>query len=267
VTLVTPESSILPEEDYEVSQRLKSILGEYGVQVLSGATLKSTARQGSQVSAVISQRKGESTLVVDRILWSAFAPAIEGLGLESAGVKVVDGAVKVDNRCQTNVPSIYAIGDLTGKPLYSYVATVQGLVAAENALGKNRRIDLRLTPRCIYTVPEAACVGLTETEAEDQGYDVQIVNISQQTSVRAMTREEAVGGIKVVFDRKTSKILGVHIVGYRATDLIGEAALALQLEVLADDFAWAMRGHPTLCESMVEAGRAFYKQALYIPKM
>ncbi|MBP1704184.1 MAG: dihydrolipoamide dehydrogenase [Chloroflexi bacterium] len=111
-----------------------------------------------------------------------------------------------------------------------------------------------------------ACVGLSETDAEDQGHEVEIANISLASNVRAMTLDEAVGGIKLVFEKKHGKLLGVHIVGHRATELIGEAAFAIQMEALAEDFAWAIRGHPTLCESMVEGGRAFAGQALYIPK-
>ena len=266
VMLVTDQVNVLADEDYEVGQRLQSILSGHGVQILTGAALKSAVLDGSVVKVVVSQRKGETNLAAERILWAGHVPLVEGLGLETAGVKLVDGAVPVDVSCQTNVAGIYAVGDLAGKPMYSYVATLQGLVAAEKALGKKRRIDLKSMPRCVYTIPEAACVGLSETEAEDQGYEVDVTNISLETNVRAMTLDEAVGGIKVVFDHKSSKVLGVHIVGYRATELIAEAALALQLEVLAEDFAWAIRGHPTLCESMVEAGRAFVGQALYIPK-
>ena len=266
VTLVTDGPHVLPDEDYEVGQRLQSILGEQGIQVFAGAALQAAAHKGQAVQAVISQRKGDTQVTVDRVLWAGHTPAVEGLGLDTVGVKIVDGAVKVDERCQTSVSGIYAVGDLAGKPMYSSVATAQGLTAAANALGRPRRLDLRATPRCMYTIPEAACVGLSESEAEEQGHDVEVINVAQTTNVRAMTFDEAVGGIKVVFDRKVGKLLGVHIVGHRATELIAEAALALQLEAVAEDFAWAIRGHPTLSESMVEAGRAFFGQALYIPK-
>jgi dihydrolipoamide dehydrogenase len=191
---------------------------------------------------------------------------VGGLGLEDLGVKIANEAVWVDDHCQTNIPGLYAVGDVAGQPMYSYVATAQGLVAAENALGHQRRLDLRALPRCAYTLPEAACVGLSETEAEDRGYEVEVVNISLETNVRALTLDEAVGGIKVIVERKLGKVLGVHIVGYRASEWIAEPALGLQLEALAEDFAWALRGHPTLSESLVEAGRAYSHQALYIPK-
>ncbi len=266
VTLIADGSHVLPTEDYDVGQRLQSILGEQGIQVLTGAALKSAARKGSGVEVTVGQRKGETTLLVDRVVWAGHQPAVEGLGLENAGVRVVDGAVQIDERCQTNIPRLYAAGDLAGPPMVSSVATAQGLTAAENALGKTRKLNLRAMPRCYYTIPEAACVGLSETEAEDQGYEVEVVNISQEANVRAMTLDEAVGGIKFVVDRKLGKVLGVHIVGHRATELIGESALGLQLEALAEDFAWALRGHPTLSESLIEAGRAFSHQALYVPK-
>ena len=266
VTLVAQGANVLIEEDYEVGQRLQSILAEQGVQILTGASVRSASLEDGKTRILVGQRKGESSLLVDRVLWVGHAPALEGLGLEATGVKVVDDAVQIDDRCQTNVPGIYAVGDLAGPPMYSYVATLQGLLAAENALGQNRHQNLRNMPRCVYTIPEVACVGLSETEAEDLGHEIEIANISLASNVRAMTLDEAVGGIKVVFDKKYGKLLGVHIVGHRATELIGEAALALQMEVLAEDFAWAIRGHPTLCESMVEAGRAFAGQALYIPK-
>jgi dihydrolipoamide dehydrogenase len=267
VTLVTGEANVLASEDYEVGQRMQSILSEHGVRVLNNATVKSVSYDGQNAQVVIGQRKGDTSVAVERILWAGYAPAIEGLGLETAGVKVVNGAVQVNAFYQTNVPGIYAIGDLIGKPMYSYAATMHGLVAAEKALGKERRLSLKAMPRGIYTIPEIACVGLSETAAEDQGYEVEVMNVSLGSNVRAMTLDEAAGGIKIVFDRKYGKLLGVHIVGYRANELIAEASLALQNELLAEDFAWAIRGHPTLCESMVEAGRAFSGQALYIPKM
>jgi dihydrolipoamide dehydrogenase len=172
----------------------------------------------------------------------------------------------INKHCQTNIPSLFAVGDLTGEPMYSYVATIQGMIAAENALGGNREQNFQAMPRCIYTLPETACVGLSEDQAEDQGYQVEVINLSYEVNPRALALDEAIGGIKIVFDRKMGKLLGVHIVGHRSTELISEAALAIQLETLAEDFAWALRGHPTLSESMVEAGRAYYGQALYIPK-
>jgi len=133
-------------------------------------------------------------------------------------------------------------------------------------MGFTRRLDRRAVPRYAFSLPEVATVGLTEDEATDQGYDVEIANITYGSNPRAMSLGEVEGGIKFVADRKLGKVLGVHIVGYRATELIAEATLGIQLEALAEDFAWAIRIHPTLSESMVEAGRAIFGQALYIPR-
>lgn len=266
VTLATEAHLLLPGEDYEVGQRLQGILAEQGVTALTGAKITHLQDEDAGVVATIQQRKGETKVSANRVLWARQVPAVESLGLEQAGVALKDGAVQVDARCQTSAPGIYAVGDLAGEPMYSYVATTQGTAAAENALGGSRRVSHKAMPRVIYTLPEAACVGLSEEQAEDQGYDVQVINLSFEMNPRALSLDEAVGGVKVVFERKLGKLLGVHIVGHRATELIGEAALAIQLEALAEDFAWALRGHPTLSESLVEAGRAYFGQALYIPK-
>lgn len=266
VTLVCESHGLLPAEDYEIGQRLQGILAEQGVSVLTGANISAIQDLPDRAQVVVQQRKGESTLLAGRVLWAGQAPAVENLGLEQAGVENQGGAVKVDDRCQTSASGVYAIGDLAGEPMYSYVATTQGLVAAENALGGRRRLDIKAMPRCLYTLPEAACVGLSEEQAEDQGYEVSVANLSYEMNPRALALGEAVGGVKVVFERKLGRLLGVHMVGHRASELISEAALAIQLETLAEDFAWALRGHPTLSESMVEAGRAFFGQALYIPK-
>ncbi len=266
VTLAVDGPYPLPDEDYEIGQRLQGILQEQGVQVLINIRLKSSTPIADGLKVVFDGAKGESSISADHVLWAGRVPNTENLGLERAGVKLNAGAVVVDDRQQTNVPGIYAVGDVTGAPFYSSLATAGGLVAAENAMGQTRRIDRRLVPRYAFSIPEAAAVGLTEDQATDKGYDVEVVNIAYNSSSRAMGLGQIEGGIKLVADHKSGKVLGVHIVGYRATELIAEAALGIQLEVLAEDLAWSLRIHPTLSESLVEAGRAVFGQALYVPK-
>jgi len=266
VTLVVDGAYPLPQEDYEIGQRLQGLLQNQGIQVMCNIRVQSVTRTSEGLQVVLSGSKGETQLTVDKLLWTGRVPSTEGLGLEQTGVRLNEGAVVVDDRMQTNVPGIYAIGDITGAPFYSSLATAGGLVAAENAVGHNRRLDQRVVPRYAFSIPEVATVGLTEDEATDKGYDIEIANIAYNSSSRAMGLGEIEGGIKLIADRKLGKILGVHIVGYRATELIAEAALGIQLEALAEDFAWAVRIHPTLSESMVEAGRAILGQALYVPK-
>ncbi len=268
VTLVIEGAYPLPAEDYDIGQRLQGALREQGIQMFTNATLKAAVKSGDEVKAVISTRKGETELTVSQLLWAGRRPYSAGLGLAEVGVKLdAAGAVVVNPAQQTSVPGIYAVGDVTGPPFYSSVATVEGLVAAENILGRPRQLDRRLILRFAFTVPEVGCVGLTEEQAEDAGYEVEVINLALDTNSRATGLNETTGGIKIVANKKQGKILGVHIIGHRATELVAEAAMAVQLEALAEDWAWAVRVHPTLSESLVEAGRAVMKQALYIPPL
>lgn len=266
VTLVVDGPYPLPEEDYEIGQRLQALLQGQGVEVLTDARLRSATRTADGLKVVLAGARGETEVAADRVLWAGRVPDGEGLGLAEVGVERKEGAVVVDDRQETSVPGIFAVGDLTGGPMYSSLATAEGLVAAENAMGRARSLDRRAVPRYAFSIPEVAAVGLTEDQAMDAGYEVEVANVPLATSARAMGLGEIEGGIKLVADRKRGRLLGVHIVGYRATELIAEAALALQLEALAEDLAWAIRIHPTLSESMVEAGRAILGQALYVPR-
>lgn len=266
VTLAVDGPYPLPQEDYEIGQRLQGILQNQGIQVMCNVRMKSATRTNAGLQVVLAGGRGEAHITVDKLLWAGRVPATDSLGLEQAGIRLNEGAVVVDDRMQTNVPGVYAIGDSTGAPFYSSLATQGGLVAAENALGKTRRLDRRAVPRYAFSIPEIATVGLTEDEATDKGYDVEVANIAYNSNSRALGLSEIEGGIKLVADRKLGKVLGVHIVGHRATELIAEATLGIQLEALAEDFAWSIRIHPTLSESMLEAGRAIHGQALYIPK-
>ena len=266
VTLAVDGAYPLPDEDYEIGQRLQGILQNQGVAVMTDVHLKSATRTDNGLKVSLAGLKGEKQVVADRILWAGRVPMTDALGLEQVGIQLNQGAVVVDDRQQTNVPGIFATGDMTGTPFYSSLATAGGLVAAENAMGRKRYLDRRFVPRYAFSLPEVAAVGLTEDQAADKGMDVEVVNIALNTNSRAMSLGEMEGGVKLVADRKLGKVVGVHIVGHRATELIAEAALGLQLEVLAEDLAWAIRIHPTLSESVVEAARAVMGQALYVPK-
>ena len=267
VTVVIDGPHPLPGEDYEVGQRLQGSLSEQGIEIVTNASLKSAIQAADGVKAVIATRRGETELTAQKLLCAGRTPNSAGLGLEAIGLKLKDGGVEVDERQQTRLAGLFALGDLTGPPYYSSVATVEGLVAAENAMGRARSLNRSLIPRHAFTIPEVGCVGLTEEQAEDAGYDVEVINIALDTSSRAVALGETDGGVKIVANKKQGKILGVHIVGHRATELVAEAALAIQLEALAEDWAWSMRIHPTLSETMQETGRAVLGQALYIPQI
>jgi dihydrolipoamide dehydrogenase len=267
VTLLAEGEQLLPQEDYEVGQRLQSLLEAQGVQVLTKATLRSLRWEGNTLAATVVTRQGEVAAAADCGIWAGREPATAGLGLDKVGAKLRNGAVAVDRRMATEVPGLYAVGDAVGGGMLSAVATAQGLVAAENALGQRRLFDERAIPRCLHTVPEVASVGLTELQAEDRGYAVEVSNIPFAINARAMALGEVEGTVKIVAEGKYKKILGVHIVGHRASELIGEAALAIQLEATAEDLAWGIRYHPTLAETQGEAARALFSRAIYLPRL
>ena len=265
VTLVEAERRLLPGEDEEIRQRMGAAFRERGIEVMIGATVSSIQRRGDELVVTVVDRRGEHEIVVDRVLVADRVPNIAGLGLEEAGVGTKDSHIAVDDRMRTSVPTVYAVGDAAGGR-FSHVATAGGVVAAENALGGDSRLDLNLVPRCIHGQPEAAAVGLTQEEAEAAGYDVKVSVIPFALNARAIAMDETVGSIKIVAEARYGKVLGVHIVGPWATELIDQAVLALRLEALAEDLAETIAGHPALVESRQEAGRDLLGKALYIPK-
>lgn len=265
VTLVEAERRLLPGEDEEIRQRMGAAFRERGIEILIGATVSSIRRRGGELVVTVVDRQGEHEVAVDKVLVADRVPNVAGLGLETAGVEIEDGHIAVDDQMRTSLPTVYAVGDAAGGR-FSYVATAGGVVAAENALGGNSRLDLSLVPRCIYGQPEAAAVGLTQEEAEEAGYDVKISVIPFALNARAIAMGEPMGSIKIVAEARYGKILGVHIIGPWATELIDQAVLAIRLEALAEDLAEAVAGHPALAESRQEAGRDLLGKALYVPK-
>jgi len=264
---VAVEERLLPEEDHEVGQRLGAAFREQGIKVLPRAKLAAVEEREGRWVAVLQTRKGEKALEVDRVLVAPRRPAVDGLGLEKVGVRRRgDGSIVVNERMETNVPGVYAIGDVTGSPFFSNRAEAQGIAAGENAMGGKRRVKEKTIPRCTYTWPEVACVGLTEAQAEERGYEVKTSVAPLSINARAMTLGEGWGSIKIVSEARYNAILGVHIVGPFATELIGEGALAIELEVTADELALSVRPHPTISECRVEAARALLGQALFLPE-
>lgn len=265
---VAVEERLLPGEDHEVGQRLGTALREQGIEVLPRAKLAAVEEREGRWVAVLETRKGEKTLDVDRVLVARRRPAVDELGLERIGVRRrEDGGIVVNERMETSVPGVYAIGDATGGPFFSNRAEAQGIAAGENAMGGSRRVREKAIPRCTYTWPEVACVGLTEAQAEEKGYDVKTSVVPLSINARAMTLGEEWGSIKIVSEARYNAILGLHIVGPFATELIGEAALAIELEATADELALSVRPHPTISECRVEAARALLGQALFVPEL
>jgi dihydrolipoamide dehydrogenase len=220
------------------------------VKVLTEASL--TGINGENATLTIKGK--EETLSTKCVLVAdSRVPNIDGLGLESAGVMLTNGHIKVNGNLETEAPGIYAAGDVAGGPMLAHAAFSGGRIAAENALGKSSTIDFTTIPRCVYTFPEIACVGLTEEEAAGRGYQLKIGRFPFSANGLATVIGERTGLVKVVSETKYGQILGVHILGPSATELISEAVLAMRLEETPQVIGSTIHAHPTLSEAMMEA--------------
>jgi dihydrolipoamide dehydrogenase len=266
VHLVTGSSRILPREDHGTSQRITQALKKQGIEVVSGFTLKSVRKLEGNFEAMLSGPE-ERTVSVKNILVSARKPNTANLGLEEVGVRLnEDGGIRVNDRLETSVEGIYAIGDATGGWMLSHASSSMGVTAAENVMGKKSKFPFHLVPRGIWTIPEVGAVGLSEEEAQKQGIDIEVGIFPYSINGLALARGEMTGAVKVISDGRYGEILGVHIVGGNATDLVGEGVLAMQLESTARELANGIRVHPTFSEAVVDAARDVSKWALYLPR-
>jgi dihydrolipoamide dehydrogenase len=266
VTLIEKGRRILPREDHDTSQRVAAGLRELGVDILTGRDLVSVSPSGSGFAAVLSGAE-EKTVAVDRVLIGGRRPNTSGLGLDGLGINLnADGGIQVNGFLETSASGVYAIGDCTGGWMLSHAASAMAITAAENAMGQVKKFPAHLISRGIWTIPEVGAVGLSEEEAEKQGREVETGSFPYAINGLAMARNEMAGDVKIVFDPEFGEILGVHIVGAGATELIGEAVLAMQLECTVKELAAGFRAHPTYSEAVVDAARDAMGWALYLPK-
>lgn len=266
VAIVEMMPRIIPNMDEELAGMLQNILSRKGVKIFTGAKVTSISRNESGLGVSISAKEGEITVTSEKVLVSVGRkPYTEGLNLEGIGVKLEKGRVAVDERMRTNIENIFAIGDCTGKVMLAHVASSQGVVAAENIMGHDSLMDYKTTPGCIYTQPEMAGVGLTEQEAREKGYDLKVGRFPLVANGKSLIMNDTEGMVKVIADKKYDEILGVHILGPRATDLIVEGALALRLEATLEEIATTIHAHPTVGEAVLEAALAADGIAVHIP--
>lgn len=267
VTVIEFMGQILPAADPETANLLAKILTKQGIAIKTNTKGVKLERKKDGLHVTIEDVKTgqQQVMVVDKILVATGRrPRGKGLGLEGIGVSVDErGYVPTNDRMQTSLPHIYAIGDVTRPPLLAHKAMKEGLVAAENAAGGNSVMDYQV-PNVVYTSPEWAAVGLTEEEAAKAGYKVKVGKFPLSASGRAMTLEATDGLIKLVGDAETDLLLGGHIVGPNASDMIGEIALALEMGATVTDVGLTVHAHPTLSEGIMEAAEHLHKQAIHI---
>ncbi|MDM8541406.1 dihydrolipoyl dehydrogenase [Desulfococcaceae bacterium HSG9] len=266
VIIAAESARILPKEDSDTSQRIAQVLREKGVEIIPRASLESVETDETGTTCKLSGPK-ERRVNVEKVLVSKRVPNTSDLGLKKIGLKLnEDNGVWVNDLLESSVQGIYTIGDATDGWMLSHVASSMAVFAAENAMGAKNRYPSNLIPRCLWTQPEMGAVGLSEEDAEKQGYDVETGVFPYSINGLAMVRNQVDGAVKIVSDDRYGEILGVHIVGSNATEIIGEAVLAMQLESTVQELARSIRVHPTFSEAVVDAARDAKNWALYLPR-
>ncbi|WP_270170484.1 dihydrolipoyl dehydrogenase [Paenibacillus sp. SYP-B4298] len=261
VTMVEAAARLLPGEDADISTELERLLRKRGVRILTGVKLDASSRQYTEegkLSISADTSDGPVLLEADKLLVSVGREAnADQIGLENTDVQLNGGFIKVNAMLQTTEPHIYAIGDVIGGLQLAHVAAHEGIIAAEHACGlKPAAFSATLVPRCVYSRPEIASVGWTEHEARQQGRNVRIGKIPFSALGKARVLGEQEGFVKVIADSQTKDVLGVHMIGPHATDLIAEAALAKVLEATPWEIGQTIHPHPTLSEALSEAALA-----------
>jgi dihydrolipoamide dehydrogenase len=266
VIVVEMMDQLLPGIDLDVVKVVERRFTQEGGEVLLGAKAKSCKVEGESATVTI-EHKGETREIkADNVLVAVgFRPEAAELGLDGVGVKLDQrGHILIDDKLQTNVSGIYAIGDVTGTPYLAHRAMTQGEVVAEVIAGKKAAYDFRAMPSAVFTDPEIATVGLSEREAKEKNIKVKIGKYPFAASGRALAVRETAGFIKAIVDDEKHQVLGVQIVGPEASDLIAEATLAIEMCAYAEDVALTIHPHPTLSESMNEAFKHALKEAVHI---
>jgi dihydrolipoamide dehydrogenase len=265
VTVVEVLPQILPVEDAEIATFARKAFEKQGIKILTGAKVTKLDKKADSVIATIDDGKGATqTLTVDRVISAVGVVGnIENLGLEKLGVKTDRGAIVIDGYGRTNVPGIYAIGDVAGPPLLAHKAEHEGVVCVEAIKGlKPHPMDKRLIPGCTYCSPQVASVGLTEQAAKEQKRDVRIGRFPFVGNGKAIALGEDQGLVKVIFDKATGQLLGAHMVGAEVTELIQGYVVAMNLETTEEELMHTVFPHPTLSEMMKEAVLDAYGRVL-----
>lgn len=260
-TIIELLPRLLPMEDEEISADLAKSFRKRGVKQQLGTKLDKMEVTDAGVVVTGQTQKGEQVrLEAEKLLVAVGRmPYLEGLGLENTKVKQERGAIVVDEFCRTEEPNIYAIGDVIPTPWLAHLASKEGILAVEQIAGqKAQPINMRLVPSCTYCDPEVASVGLTEKKARDEGYDVKTGKFPFTASGKARIIGEEEGFVKIVSEKKYDEILGVHILGPHATELIAEACVAMQLESTAEELGRTMHAHPTVSEAVMEAAEGVH---------
>ena len=266
-TIVELMPRLLPLEDEEVSKELEKSFRKRGIKSQLDTKLETLEKSDKGVKVTGKTSKGEAVTLEAEMFLVAVGrmPYLEGLGLEGTKIKIERGTIQVDEFCRTAEPNVFAIGDVIPTPWLAHLASAEGILAVTQIAGQHAQpINLRLVPSCTYCDPEVASVGLTEAAAKKEGYDVKTAKFPFSASGKARILGEEEGFVKIISETKYDELLGVHIIGPHATELIAEACVAMQLESTAEELGRTMHAHPTISESVMEAAEGIHGLTIHI---
>lgn len=266
-TVVEMMPHILPFEDSEIIDILQKSLKKSGIEILTDTKVESVRVNTKGVNVKVGDKKGALKEITSNIALMAvgFGGFVDGLGLNDLGVKVEKSFIKVDENYQTNVEGIYAIGDVIGPPLLAHVASAEAIYLVEKLVGLNPTpIDYSNIPSCTYCQPQVASIGMTEQKAKEKGYSIKIGRFPFRANGKSIAVGETEGMVKLIFDEKYGELLGAHIIGVEATDMIAELGVAKTLESTHIEVLKTIHAHPTLSEAVMEAAGEAYGEAIHI---
>ena len=265
VTVVELLPRLVPNEDEEISRQLERSFSRLGINVMTGAGVSGVASTASGVSVTVDQNGVEHTIEAGKVLVAVgIQPNTEGLGLDGIGVATERGYISIDDRMATNVPGVFAIGDVTGKLALAHAASAQAVTAAEAIAGEETQpLDYTYMPKATYCQPQVASFGLTEEQAVAQGHEVKVGKMNVLANGKAMAMGETEGMVKLVMDARYGELLGAHLIGPEVTELLGELSLTRLLEGTSLELGWAVHAHPSISEMVKEAALGAEGRAIH----
>ena len=265
ITMIEMMERVLPMEDEDISEELRKQFVNSGIQINTNTIVEKVEKLKTKVKVHI-KSGNKRTIIESKVVLVAIGITgnIEDIGLDSIGVSTNNGSIQTDDYCQTNIPNIFAIGDVSGPPWLAHVASAQGHIAIEKIKDVSTHpIDYNNIPACTYCQPQVASVGLTEIQAKEAGHNIKVGKFHFKSSGKALSIGKPEGFVKIIFDSKYGELLGCHIIGSEATELIQELVLAKNLEATWENLAYTMHPHPTLSEAIMEAAMDAYGSGVH----
>jgi len=267
VTVVEMLPRILLPIDEEIANRLAFILKRQGIKILTNSKVEGIEKTNQNFKVLISNPEGKQRLETEKVLLAAGrVPDFGNINVQKLGIELEGRAIKVDQKMRTNIPGIYAVGDVVGKIMLAHVASREGIVAVENISGKEVLMDYKVVPNCVFSLPEVASVGLNEEEARKKYDQIKVSKFPYLANGKALGMGETEGMVKIIADSDTSELLGLHILGAHASDLIAEGTLALSMEATAEEIVNTIHAHPTLAETIAEAAEGIIGKPIHLTR-